>query len=309
MTRIRIATRGSKLARWQAEHVASRLQSLHEHVATELVPITTRGDRMLHAPLAKVGGKGLFIKELEQAILAGAADIAVHSMKDVPVELPPGLTIPATTEREDPRDVLVSREHSGLDALPRGSRVGTSSLRRQCQLRALRPDLDIANLRGNVNTRLGKLEDGEFDAIVLASAGLKRLGLEALISEYLEPERLLPAIGQGVMGIECRAGDTDVRALIAPLHEPAAAAELAAERALNRALGGGCQVPIAGFAETREPGVLRLRALVAKVDGSLVLRDDRHGTVDAAGALGRAAAHALLARGAREILAEVYADD
>ena len=309
MKKIRIATRASQLARWQAEHVASRLEALHENIRTELVPITTEGDRMLHAPLAKVGGKGVFVKALEVAILEGRADIAVHSMKDVPVELPPALVMPVITAREDPRDVLVSKVHPCLDALPAGSRIGTSSLRRQCQLRALRPDLVVTDLRGNVNTRLAKLEQGDFDAIVLASAGLKRLALESLVSEYFEPERFLPAVGQGVMGIECRRDDSENQGLIAPLHDEPAAAQLDAERAMNRALGGGCQVPIAGFAETPQPGVLRLRALVARLDGSEILRDDRRGRVDEAEALGLEVAADLLARGAGGILAEVYAAD
>lgn len=309
MKKIRIATRASQLARWQAEHVASRLEALHENIRTELVPITTEGDRMLHAPLAKVGGKGVFVKALEVAILEGRADIAVHSMKDVPVELPPALVMSVITAREDPRDVLVSKVHPCLDALPVGSRVGTSSLRRQCQLRALRPDLVVTDLRGNVNTRLAKLEQGDFDAIVLASAGLKRLALESLVSEYFEPERFLPAVGQGVMGIECRRDDRENQGLIAPLHDEPAAAQLDAERAMNRALGGGCQVPIAGFAETPQPGVLRLRALVARLDGSEILRDDRRGRVDEAEALGLEVAADLLARGAGGILAEVYAAD
>ena len=307
MTTIRIATRGSKLARWQAEHVARRLEALHAGLSAQLVPIVTRGDKMLHAPLAEIGGKGWFVKELEKAIFDARADIAVHSMKDVPVELAPGLSMPVITAREDPRDVLVCEPRASLDTLPAGSRVGTSSLRRQCQLRALRPDLAVVNLRGNVDTRLGKLARGEFDAVVLASAGMKRLGLQDSVSEYLEPDRFLPAVGQGAMGIECRDGDAAVRALIAPLNDAETAARVLAERAMNRRLEGGCQVPIAGYATHDGAGRLHLRGLVARVDGSEVLRETRTGEPGETESLGHAVADALLARGAGVFLAEAYA--
>ena len=306
MERIRIATRGSLLARWQAEHVAGRLERVHAGLRAELVTVTTQGDTWLSAPLAAAGGKGLFVERLEQAILESRADIAVHSMKDVPVEVPDAFDIPVLCARADPRDALVSARFSGLDALPEGAAVGTSSLRRQCQLRALRPDLAVSDLRGNVDTRLGRLDAGDFDAIVLAVAGLERLGWEERVSERLDPERFLPAVGQGVMGVECRAGDEAVRSLIAPLHDPKAAAEVAAERAMNRRLGGGCQMPVAAFVQTRGEELV-LRGLVGSVDGARVLRVCRTGCAGAPDALGESAAEELLARGAGEIIAAVHA--
>ncbi|MFM7306649.1 MAG: hydroxymethylbilane synthase, partial [Actinomycetota bacterium] len=237
----RIATRRSQLALWQAEHVAERLAAAGARV--ELLPLSTQGDRILDVPLAKIGGKGLFVKELETALLEGRADLAVHSIKDVPMDLPEGLGIAAILVREDPRDAFVSVHHRSLAALPLGARVGTSSLRRQCQLRALRPDLRLLDLRGNVNTRLAKLDAGEYDAIVLAAAGLRRLGMADRISEVLEPLQMLPAVGQGAIGVEIRDDDTELRSFLATMHDEATARRVLAERALNRALNGGCQVP------------------------------------------------------------------
>ena len=304
MERIRIATRGSLLARWQAEHVAQRLERLHSGLRAELVTVTTQGDIWLEAPLAKIGGKGLFVERLEEAMRQGHADIAVHSMKDVPVELPEDFELPVLCRREDPRDALVSASSAGLDDLPQGAVVGTSSLRRQCQLRALRPDFDVKNLRGNVDTRLGRLDAGDFDAIVLAAAGLKRLGWEEWVSEYLDQERFLPAAGQGVMGIECRAGDEAIRSLIAPLHDAKAAAEVTAERAMNRRLGGNCQMPIAAFARATG-GDLHLWGLVGRADGTRTILVRTGGSEDAPVALGEAAAEDLLERGAGDVIAEV----
>ena len=303
METIRIATRGSLLARWQAEHVAERLECRHGGLRAELVTVTTQGDIWLEAPLAEVGGKGLFVERLEQAMREERADIAVHSMKDVPVELPDDFELPVLCPREDPRDALVSASPAGLDNLPEGAVVGTSSLRRQCQLRALRPDCVVRNLRGNVDTRLGRLDAGDFDAIVLAAAGLKRLGWEDRVSEYLGHERFVPAAGQGVMGIECRTGDEAVRSLIAPLHDGKAAAEVAAERAVNRRLGGNCQMPIAAFARARG-GELHLWALVGRADGTRTIRVRMTGREDAPVALGEAAAEDLLDRGAGDVIAE-----
>ncbi len=301
---LRIATRKSPLALWQAEHVAARLRAAHPELAVELVGISTKGDRILDAPLAKVGGKGLFVKELEQALLEGAADIAVHSMKDVPVEFPAGLCLPVILEREDPRDAFVCSRYAHPDELPAGARVGTSSLRRACQLAARYPAIEILSLRGNVGTRLAKLDAGEYDAIILAAAGLKRLGLEARIACVLEPETSLPAMGQGAIGIECREGDPAVLDLIRVLDDPATHVRLRAERALNARLQGGCQVPIAGHA-LLEGEQLWLRALVGEPDGSRLIEGEIRGPAAEAEALGLRLADELLARGAREILARV----
>jgi hydroxymethylbilane synthase len=301
---IRIATRKSPLALWQAEHVAAELRRIHAGIEVEILGMTTRGDKILDAPLAKVGGKGLFVKELEQGMLEGRADIAVHSLKDVPVELPDGLHLPVILEREDPRDAFVSNRYPSIAELPQGARVGTSSLRRQCQLAARRPDLRIEPLRGNVNTRLAKLDGGELDAVILASAGLLRLGFPERIRAYLEPEESLPAIGQGAIGIECRADDERVNALIAALHHGPTAARVAAERALNRRLQGGCQVPIAGHA-LLEGDRLYLRGLVGLPDGSRILRAEAHGSVDEPVALGESVAQDLLDQGAGDILADL----
>ena len=298
---LRIATRKSPLAMWQAEHVRTRLASLHPGLTIELVTMTTQGDRVLDSPLAKIGGKGLFVKELEQGMLDGRADIAVHSMKDVPAELPDGLEIGAILEREDPRDAFVSNHYGQIDELPLGARVGTSSLRRQCQLRAMRPDLEIHDLRGNVNTRLAKLDDGQYDAIVLACAGLRRLGMEGRITRALDPEVMLPAIAQGVIGIECRSGDLDVVKLIAGLHHPHTALRTVAERAMNGSLAGGCQAPVAGYSEL-DDDILHLRGLVGWPNGSDTVRGDISGPRSDAENLGVQLADDLLSRGARGIL-------
>jgi len=299
---IRIATRKSPLAMWQAEHVADALRRLHDGLVVEIIGMSTRGDQMLDAPLAKVGGKGLFVKELEVGMLAGEADIAVHSMKDVPVEFPEGLHLAAILEREDPLDAFVSNRYASLAELPLGSRVGTSSLRRQCQLAARRPDLQIAPLRGNVNTRLRKLDEGEFDAIILAAAGLIRLGFSERIRARIDTDDSLPAIGQGAIGIECRSDDERVHRLIAPLHHPATAERVIAERAMNARLHGGCQVPIAGHAVHRD-GQLHLRGLVGMPDGSRVMRAERSGPVDDAERIGTEVAEDLLGQGAGDVLA------
>ncbi|ESQ16985.1 MAG: hypothetical protein N838_04695 [Thiohalocapsa sp. PB-PSB1] len=287
---------------WQAEHVAAELKRLHEGLRVELIGMTTRGDKILDAPLAKVGGKGLFVKELEQGMLEGDADIAVHSMKDVPVEFPVGLHLAVIMDREDPLDAFVSNRFDSLDALPEGACVGTSSLRRQCQLAARRPDLRIEPLRGNVNTRLRRLDDGEYDAIILAAAGLKRLGFAQRIRARIALEDSLPAIGQGAIGIECRRDDQRVHTLIEPLHHASTAERVGAERAMNARLQGGCQVPIAGHA-VHDAEQLYLRALVGTPDGSRLLRAEGRAPGSAAEALGEAVAEDLLARGAEEILA------
>ena len=306
LRQLRIATRKSPLALWQARHVAQRLRDVHPHLEVELVAIATQGDRILDSPLANIGGKGLFVKELEQALLRGTADIAVHSMKDVPVDdLPAGLRLATIMAREDPRDAFVSVRYQHPDVLPQGARVGTSSLRRQCQLAARYPNLSLVTLRGNVNTRLAKLDAGEYDAIVLAVAGLKRLGLEARIACSLEPELSLPAIGQGAIGIECRTGDQLVLSAIRTLDDPPTRVRLTAERALNRRLHGGCQVPIAGYATIEGEDVL-LRALVGEPDGSRLVTGEIRGPAVDAERLGVALAEDLLMRGAGAILARWY---
>ncbi|AFT72269.1 Porphobilinogen deaminase [Alloalcanivorax dieselolei B5] len=306
MSRIlRIATRSSPLAIWQAEYVQRRLEALHEGLSVELVRIKTQGDKILDTPLAKIGGKGLFVKELEQAMMDGRADIAVHSMKDVPMELPEGMALPVICEREDPRDAFVSNHHDALSALPEGACVGTSSLRRQAQVLANRPDLKVSSLRGNVQTRLGKLDSGDFDAIILAAAGLKRLEMHDRIRYEMPPEESLPAVGQGAVGIECRAGDEPVQALLAPLNDPLTWDRVSAERAMNRRLEGGCQVPIAGFA-LLEGDTLWLRGLVASESGDTVLRAEARAPREQAAALGVRVAESLLEQGAERILAELY---
>jgi hydroxymethylbilane synthase len=304
---IRIATRKSPLALWQAEHVAEELRRIHPGLGVEIVGMSTRGDKILDAPLAKVGGKGLFVKELEQGMLEGRADIAVHSMKDVPVDFPEGLHLPVILEREDPRDAFVSNRYARIGDLPEGARVGTSSLRRQCQLAERRPDLVIRPLRGNVNTRLGRLDAGELDAVILAAAGLVRLDFEGRIRGRLTPEESLPAIGQGAIGIECRADDERVNALIAPLHHADTADRVRAERAMNHRLMGGCQVPIAGHA-ILEGDEIFLRGLVGTPDGARVLRAEERGPRVEAEVLGTAVAEDLLARGADAILNALKAE-
>jgi hydroxymethylbilane synthase len=302
--RLRIATRKSPLALWQAEHVRARLLEAYPGLQVELVTMTTQGDRVLDSPLARIGGKGLFVKELEQGILEGRADMAVHSMKDVPAEFPPGLGIGAILEREDPRDAFVSNRYGSIDDLPQGARVGTSSLRRQSQLRAWRPDLQLLDLRGNVNTRLARLDNGDYDAIVLACAGLKRLGMAARITRALTPEELLPAIGQGVIGIECRLEDAPVRQLIETLNHTQTRLRLQAERAFNAVLSGGCQTPVAGFSLLNDD-LIELRGLVGRPDGSEIVRGQISGPAQDAESLGRELAEDLLARGARRILDEL----
>ncbi len=304
MSIIRIATRKSPLAVWQAEHVASRLRDSHPGLEVELVPMSTRGDRILDAPLAQVGGKGLFVKELEQGMLDGHADIAVHSMKDVPVELPKGLHLPVVLPREDPRDAFVSGRYACFADLPEAACVGTSSLRRQMQLRRARPDLVIRDLRGNVNTRLDKLDRHDYDAIVLASAGLKRLGMAGRIAELLEPEAILPAIGQGAIGIECREDDEAVERLINALDDRPTHLRVEAERAMNARLAGGCQVPIAGFAEIRGDE-MRLRGIVGSPDGKQTVQGETVGPPAQAVAQGTRLAEELLAQGAGEILSGI----
>lgn len=298
---IRIATRQSPLALWQAEHVAALLQQAYPQLVIELVKMVTRGDKILDAPLAKIGGKGLFVKELEQGMLEGTADIAVHSMKDVPVEFPEGLHLAAILQREDPTDAFVANHYQSLDDLPPQARIGTSSLRRQCQLQARFPQAVILPLRGNVNTRLAKLDAGEFDAIILASAGLKRLGLAARITATLSPEMSLPAIGQGAIGIECRVDDVELNEMLQVLHHPETGMCVRAERAMNARLNGGCQVPIAGFAQL-QAGILTLKGLVGSPDGQTLLRAEQQAPMQQAEALGIATADALLAAGAGQIL-------
>jgi hydroxymethylbilane synthase len=304
---IRIATRKSALALWQAEHVKARLEAAHPGLKVSLVPMVSRGDKLLDAPLAKIGGKGLFVKELETALLENQADIAVHSMKDVPMDFPEGLGLYCICEREDPRDAFVSNSHASLDALPAGSVVGTSSLRRQAQLLARRPDLKIQFLRGNVNTRLAKLDAGEYDAIILAAAGLIRLGFEERIRSSLSAEDSLPAGGQGAVGIECRSADAEIHALLAPLHHRETALRVTAERALNKRLNGGCQVPIACYA-LLEGEQLWLRGLVGQPDGGQLLRAEARAAAADAEALGVRVAEALLAQGAEAILKAVYGE-
>ncbi|MFP1830437.1 hydroxymethylbilane synthase [Lonsdalea quercina] len=302
---LRIATRKSPLALWQAHYVQQQLQSCHPDLQVELVPMVTRGDVLLDTPLAKVGGKGLFVKELELALLEQRADIAVHSMKDVPVDFPPGLGLVTICERDDPRDAFVSNLYPNLDALPEGACVGTSSLRRQCQLRANRPDLVVRDLRGNVGTRLSKLDNGEYDAIILAVAGLKRLGMEDRVRCALSPETSLPAVGQGAVGIECRLDDARTQRLLAPLNHTDTATRVQAERAMNTRLEGGCQVPIGSYAEL-EGECLWLRALVGAPDGSRIILRERRGPRAEAESIGVALAEELLSCGAAEILQAVY---
>lgn len=302
---LKIATRQSPLALWQANFVRDRLKALYPELTIELVTMVTKGDVILDTPLAKIGGKGLFVKELETALLNGEADIAVHSMKDVPMQFPAGLGLSVICKREDPRDAFVSNKFTSLNELPQGAIVGTSSLRRQCQLKTLRPDLKIQSLRGNVGTRLSKLDNGDYDAIILASAGLIRLGLTERIASYIETDISLPAAGQGAVGIECRLNDERVQKLLAPLADPETTACVLAERAMNNRLQGGCQVPIGGFAVLNH-GELHLRALVGALDGSRIIRAEGKSAVENAEVLGIQIAEQLLAQGADKILTEVY---
>lgn len=301
---IRIATRKSPLALWQAHYVKDALLKAHSGLSVELVTMTTRGDKILDTPLAKVGGKGLFVKELEHALLEDRADIAVHSMKDVPMEFPEGLGLAIICQREDPADAFVSNKFASFADLPQQARVGTSSFRRQCQLREVRPDLVIADLRGNVGTRLGKLDAGEYDAIILAAAGLKRLELGERIKQRLSFAECLPAGGQGAVGIECRSQDIETLKLIDCLHHNQTATTVVAERAVNARLQGGCQVPIAAFAEL-DGEVLHLRALVGNLEGSRIIRSEIRGDAHQAEQLGLTVAEDLLSQGAEEILASL----
>ena len=298
---LRIATRESRLALWQAEHVAALLRAAHPGIAVTLVPMTTQGDRILDRTLAEVGGKGLFIKELEVAMLENRADIAVHSMKDVPSELPDGMTLAAMLPRADARDAFLSPRYSHFTALPQGARVGTSSLRRQSQLKHARPDLDLLTLRGNVDTRLRKLDAGEYDAIILASAGLKRLGLDARIVHPFDAEALTPAVGQGIIGIECRADDARSIASLQALNDPVAQCCCAAERAFAQRLQGSCQSPIAGYA-TLEGDALTLRGVVGEPSGTRLYRGEKRGAARDAEQLGIALAEQLLRDGAGALL-------
>jgi hydroxymethylbilane synthase len=303
--RIRIATRKSPLAMWQAEHVEALLKAVHPGIEIELLGMSTQGDKILDTPLAKIGGKGLFVKELETGMLEGTADIAVHSMKDVPVEFPDGLGLAVILEREDPRDAFVSNNYKSLDELPENAKVGTASLRRQCQLLTLRPDLEILPLRGNVNTRLAKLDNGDYDAIILASAGLIRLGFGERITAFIDTETSLPAIGQGAIGIECRSDDQRMLELLAPLHHEETAICVRAERAMNERLQGGCQVPIAGHA-TLDGEALCMRGLVGEPDGSEIIEASIEGPADEAENIGMAIADELLTHGADRILQALY---
>ncbi|HEY8554143.1 MAG TPA: hydroxymethylbilane synthase [Burkholderiales bacterium] len=305
MTPLRIGTRKSALALWQAEHVRARLRAHHPHLEIELVKITTSGDRILDRPLAAEGGKGLFIKELEQALLERRIDLAVHSMKDLTVTLPDGLHVAAVLERADPRDAFVSVRYARLAELPAGARIGTSSLRRQCQLRARYPHCEVVNLRGNVNTRLAKLDAGEFDALILAVAGLERLGWQDRIREKLDPAVSLPAVAQGAICVETRRDDESTNALLAALDHPETRECVTAERALNAHLDGGCQVPIGAYAE-RRGDELYLRGLVGDPDGNTILSEEAYGPRHDPEALGRRVAEALRAAGAEAILARVY---
>ena len=305
MDTIRIATRQSPLALWQAEFVRDRLQQAHPGLHVELVTMVTRGDKILDTSLAKVGGKGLFIKELEQALYDGRADIAVHSTKDMTVDVPEGLHLSAICQRADPRDAFVSNRYKKLEDLPDQAIVGTSSLRRECQLRARFPQLQIKSLRGNVNTRLGKLDKDEYDAIILAAAGLQRLGFEQRIRRALEPELLLPAVGQGAVCIESRTDDTRVHELLAPLNHHETRICVMAERAMNARLQGGCQVPIGGHAILQNDKIW-LRGLVGAIDGQQIIRAEGVGEKDQGTALGEQIAEALLTQGAKAILDQVY---
>ncbi|MCH7816795.1 MAG: hydroxymethylbilane synthase [Proteobacteria bacterium] len=298
---LRIATRKSPLALWQANYVKQALQQAHSDLQIELVAMTTRGDEILDTPLAKLGGKGLFVKELERAILDDEADIAVHSMKDVPMEFPAGLGLAIICEREDPADAFVSNRYANFTDLPKHAKVGTSSLRRQCQLRELRSDLEIVDLRGNVGTRLDKLDQGEYDAIILAAAGLMRLDLSARIKQRLSYDECLPAGGQGAVGIECRTQDLDTLKLIDCMHHQPTATRVVAERAVNMRLQGGCEVPIASFAELTGD-VLHLRAMVGDIKGTRIIRSEMKGDPHRAEQLGLLVAEDLLSQGAAEIL-------
>ena len=302
-----IATRESPLALWQAKFVQQALQKQYPELTVELLGMTTKGDQLLNSPLSKIGGKGLFVKELETALLEGKADVAVHSMKDVPMsgQLPAGLSVPVILEREDPRDAFVSNRYNNIDTLPQGAKVGTCSLRRKVQLLKQRPDLEILDLRGNVNSRLRKLDEGQYDAIILASAGLKRLGFKDRITQAISQDFSLPAVGQGAIGIECRNDDFETRKLIAFLNHETTAICVAAERAFNAHLNGGCQAPIAGYAEIQNNS-LNMRGLVGDLDSRILIESEISGSLEDAQSLGSQLARNLLKRGADKILRKIY---
>lgn len=300
-----IASRESALAMWQAEHIRDRLMALYPNTVVSILGMTTQGDQILNVSLSKIGGKGLFVKELETALEEGRADIAVHSLKDVPMHMPPGFMLCCIGKREDPRDAFISNDFANLEALPPGSVVGTSSLRRESQLRARFPHLKIDPLRGNVQTRLRKLDEGQYAAIILAAAGLKRLGLGERIRALISPENSLPAVGQGALGIECRTDRPELEALLRPLHDADTAACVYAERAMSRALAGSCQVPLGGFAEVTGKQI-RMRGFVASPDGKRLIRAEQNGSVDHPEKLGNEVAEALRAQGADEILALLH---
>jgi len=305
--RIRIGTRGSKLALWQANHVKEQLEAAHPGLEAELVTITTSGDRIQDRSLLEIGGKGAFVKEIEEALLGEEVDIAVHSMKDVPVELPPNLHLPVVLRREDPRDAFLSNHYGYPREMPAGARIGSSSLRRKCQLMARFPELEVAEIRGNVDTRLRKMDEGQFDAIVLAAAGLKRLGWADRITTLMAPEDSLPAMGQGTIGIECREGDTATEERIAVLEDRETAVRTRAEWALNRHMQGGCEVPMGGFAEL-DGDRLRMRGVVGELDGSRLIEDEVNGAAAEAEALGAELGRRLLAAGAADILERARKD-
>ncbi len=307
MTHIKIATRKSPLALWQAEHVAAELQRLDANVTTELVKIVTRGDKILDVPLAQVGGKGLFTKEIDQALLDGRADIAVHSMKDVPTELPAGTSLRAHPLREDPRDAVATITGGGLGSLPDGARIGTSSLRRIAQLKALFPSFEFVSIRGNIQTRLSKL-GVEVDAVILAAAGVRRMGMDDKMHEFIATETLLPAVAQGTLGIQTRDSDNKINALVEQLNDPETVDRTRAERAFLSRLEGGCQVPIAAFA-TLDGHALHLKGLVGDVDGSIIIRREISGSRNEAATLGKALADEILGAGGSDILARFYAGE
>lgn len=306
LNRLRIATRNSPLALWQAEHVRDQLQQLHPQLDIQLLPMTSTGDQLLSQPLSQVGGKGLFLKELEQAMLAGDADIAVHSMKDVPPTLPDGLSLIAILPRHSPEDAFVSNQYNSLDELPNGATVGTASLRRTAQLKALRPDLTVNMLRGNLQTRLRKLDNGDYDAILLACAGLERMGLGDRIKQRLQASQMVPAVGQGAIGIEARSNDSRIAKLVAPLICPQTTACVNAERRLSERLGGSCSVPIGAYAQWHQQK-LQMTGLVAQTDGAQVLNAHSDGDASQPIQLGDAVADQLLAQGAAKILAAIQA--
>lgn len=302
--KIRIATRKSPLALWQANFVKQQLMAVHKDLTVELIPMVTRGDVLLDSPLSKIGGKGLFVKQLEQAILNHEADIAVHSIKDIPAQFPDGLMLATICPRGEVRDAFISNKYESLDSLPHGAIVGTSSLRRQCQIRAKYPHLKIKDLRGNVSTRLTKLDNHEYDAIILASIGLKRLGLDNRIKQYIDIDLILPAVGQGAVGIEARIDDKEILDLLAPLDDKNSRICILAERAMNKQLQGGCQVPIACYSQLTK-GILSLQGLVGRVDGTNIVKSTILGNEEQAEELGQKLAMQLLAQGAKEILQEL----